>query len=52
MWLGLAMRRPSPEAVVMAAFDDGYVVPTEFHFEGEHYPEHVATVARCPEQPQ
>jgi hypothetical protein len=30
----------------MAAFDDGYLVPTEFHFEGEHYPDQEATVER------
>jgi hypothetical protein len=46
LWLGLEMRHPSPDPVAMAAFDDGYLVPTEFHFEGEHYPDQEATVER------
>jgi hypothetical protein len=46
LWLSLEKRWPSPEPVVMAAFDDGYLAPTEFHFEGEHYSEQVATVGR------
>lgn len=47
LWLGLEMRQPSPEPVAMAAFDDGYLVPTEFHFEGEQYPDQVGIVERC-----
>ena len=31
LWPSLEMRRPSPGPVVMAAFDDGGLVPTEFH---------------------
>jgi hypothetical protein len=46
LWLGLEMRQPWTEPVAMAAFDDGYLVPTEFHFEGEHYPDQMATVER------
>jgi hypothetical protein len=38
-----ASARPSPGPVAMAAFDDGYLVPTEFEFEGEHHPDQLAS---------
>jgi hypothetical protein len=51
LWLGLEMRQPSPEPMAMAALDDGYLVPPEFHFEGENYPDQVVTVERWSELP-
>ena len=30
LWLGVEMSQPPPEPVAMAAFDDVYLVPTEF----------------------
>jgi hypothetical protein len=39
LWRGVEMSQPPPEPVAMAAFDDAYIVPTEFQ---------LATVEACP----
>ena len=34
LWLGQTLRRPLPEAVAIAAFNDGYLIPREFRLGG------------------
>jgi hypothetical protein len=38
--LGQTLQRPLPEPVAIAAFDDGYLIPREFRFAGETFPDH------------
>jgi hypothetical protein len=47
LWLGQALQRPLPEPVAIAAFDDGYLIPREFRFTGETFPDREAKMDAC-----
>jgi len=47
LWLGQTLQRPLPESVAIAAFDDGYLIPREFRFTGETFPDREAKMDAC-----
>jgi len=47
LWLGQTLQRPLPEPIAIAAFDDGYLIPSEFRFAGETFPDREAKTDAC-----
>jgi hypothetical protein len=47
LWLGQTLQRPLPEPVTIAVFDDGYLIPREFRFAGETFPDREAKTDAC-----
>ena len=47
LWLGQTLQRPLPGPAAIAAFDDGYLIPREFRFAGETFPDREAKMDAC-----